>query len=134
MVDQFGGLLSGDVIVLRLPRLSPQSDFSTASTYYFVWKAHPGKPGRSTRAAWRRSRGRRDELWTHPDSVSRPDYRARAARKIEAGLLKLGRGLPDCIQNENEMAGMGDGFEQRNLLQNLEFALRNRVTSEQGLI
>lgn len=47
MVDQFGGLLSGDVIVLRLPRLSPQSDFSTASTYYFVWKAHPGKPGRS---------------------------------------------------------------------------------------
>jgi len=32
--------------------------------------------------------------------------------------LTLNGCLPDCIQDEDEMAGMGNGFEHGNLFQN----------------
>jgi len=55
----------------------------------------------------------------HRVSVSRGE----PTPKIESGLLKLGRGLPDSIQDEDEMSWMGDGFEHRNLFENLSSSL-----------
>jgi len=47
---------------------------------------------------------------------------------------QLRRCLSDRIQDEDEMTRMRDLLDHRDLFENLEFVLRDRVTSEQRLV
>ena len=56
------------------------------------------------------------------------------AKRSVTRASELSRCLPDRIQDEDEMPRMGDGFEHRNLFQNLELAFGDRVTLQQRLV